>query len=83
MVREAEQAFMQGVNLRAEGDGRAVTALRAVAELRRGCGAHREAISMLDKALDSSTDQHLVELFFMRGVPNGHMNAPDAQEHLL
>lgn len=42
---------------------------RQVAELRRGCGDHMAAITMLDRALATAPPRHHIELLFLRGAP--------------
>ncbi len=64
-VKEAEQAFARSIKLR--GDADSAVAMRMVAELRRGCGDHVAAISMLDRALASAPHCHRIELYFLRG----------------
>ena len=67
MVREAEEAFTRGMTLQGQGASNA-HAMRAMAEMRRGCGRHGDAIRLLDKALEKNPPREAVpELAFLRG----------------
>ena len=68
MVAEAEASFLLAMRLK--GHGASNTHLvRAMAEMRRGCGRHADAIRLLDKALDSAPREAITELNFLRGAP--------------
>ena len=66
-VAEAEEAFRKGMAL--HGDGASNShALRSIAEMRRGCGRHLEAVQLLDLERIRPSLEAYVELVFLRGA---------------
>ena len=66
-VAEAEEAFRNAMALR--GDGASSShALRSIAEMRRGCGRHSEAVQLLDLERVKPSPEAYVELVFLRGL---------------
>ena len=66
-VTEAEEAFRKGMALRGDGASNS-HALRSIAEMRRGCGRHLEAVQTLDLERIKPSPEAFVEIAFLRGT---------------